>query len=76
MSCYTCKNFSELKEPKVFDEYSIFGYCFKKNPHVHEQYPCGHPVYIPGGSCKGFQKDPSKHNFFEKSQLELEGVFK
>lgn len=61
MSCHNCKNFAELKEPRKFDGYAIYGYCFKRSKTAWEQYPRGYPVYIcDSGSCKDFRQDPAK----------------
>lgn len=58
MSCYSCKHFSELKKPRVQkdkdkNEYTIYGYCFKKN--FEKPYNDGYPVYLPEGTCKHFE---------------------
>ena len=68
MSCYSCKNFSEFKEPRQFDDYTVYGKCFKKNEHFQEQYPGGYNVYIPDGVCDSYKRDPSKPK--EKPRLE------
>ena len=58
MSCKSCKNYSELKEPRIQKnkdgaEYTIAGYCFKKSHQA--DYNKGYPVFIPEGTCKGYQ---------------------
>lgn len=60
MSCYSCQHFSEFKEPRQFDGYTVYGKCFVKSELVHEQYPGGYNVYIPDGSCDGYKRDMSK----------------
>lgn len=73
MSCYSCKNFAELKEPREVEGCFIFGYCFKKNTFFRETTPKGLPVYVPGGSCENYKRDKSKHDQ-EEGQIRLEGV--
>lgn len=60
MSCYSCKNFSEFKEPRQFDGYAIYGKCFKRNELFAEQYPGGLNVYVPGGKCDYYKRDMTK----------------
>ena len=73
MSCYSCKNFEELKKPREVEGYTIFGYCFKKNPLYQEITLKGLPIYVPGGSCKDYKRDKSKQDS-EEGQIRLEGV--
>ena len=64
MSCYECKHFSELKEPRVQKhhegwEYTIYGYCFHKKG-VQLDFHKGYAVFIPNGVCKDIERDKSK----------------
>lgn len=72
MSCYECKNYSELKEPRTQNgkdntEYTIYGYCFKKI--FKSVFNTGYPVYLPDGSCKKFVRKANK----KEKRIETDG---
>lgn len=76
MSCYSCKHFAELKKPREFDGYSIYGYCFKRNKFFQEIYHKGYPVFIPeSGACNSYKRDKDKHEPGLNQQTTLENVF-
>lgn len=60
MSCCDCKFFSEFNEPRIFDEYTIYGKCFKNAVTYAEKYPQGSNVYIPEGQCKSYKRSAKK----------------
>lgn len=57
-SCYSCKYFSELKEPRErSDKAVIYGYCFKsgdKNSSINMGK--GFAVFVPDGVCKDYKR--------------------
>lgn len=57
-SCYSCRHFSALKEPrKSEEEWVIYGYCFKDGMRIHSpNMGKGYPIYIEGGKCKEWKK--------------------
>lgn len=60
--CYTCNNFEELDKPKMFTDYSIYGYCHKDEGN--------YPVYIPEGGvcCKSYKtRDMEEQNESNKN---------
>lgn len=58
MSCYECKHFSELKEPReVGGGNTIYGYCFRDMKAHPLQTGPGRAVYWPKGSGKDFCKE-------------------
>ena len=71
MSCFTCKYFSEFKEPRQFEGYALFGKCFKPNKLFAEQYPGGLNVYVPGGTCKSYKRDMSKPKEVQQTEGQI-----
>ena len=54
-SCYTCRYFSELKEPRQLDpDGAIYGLCFKAG--VKHYSGNGYAVFIPDGKCAKYAK--------------------
>jgi hypothetical protein len=56
--CYSCVNFSELKEPRALEpEGSIYGYCFKSGTKPHSlNMGKGYAVYVSEGKCREFRR--------------------
>ena len=54
-NCETCKNYSQLAEPRIVnEECSVYGFCFKD--YMKNGMMSTYPVYIPEGACRDFQK--------------------
>ena len=54
MCCYTCAHFAELKEPRLYDGFGVYGICmrsYNKNGSTTV-----YPIYVPGGVCKNYKK--------------------
>ena len=53
-TCYSCKHFSELKEPRAINkDSSIYGCCLKHGTATHNlNMGKGLAVYVPEGACK------------------------
>ncbi len=70
-SCKNCSNYSEFKEPRLFDGYAIYGKCFKKGSYA-QMHPQGLNVYISESSCKEWTRDPAKSELPDtEAQLNL-----
>lgn len=58
--CYKCAHFAEFKEPRLYDDFGVYGMCFKSYNKNGSMY--AYPIYIPDGSCKQYKKAKrSKH---------------
>lgn len=57
-SCYSCKYFSELKEPRErSDKAVIYGYCFKSgDKNYSSNMGKGYAVFIPDAGCREYKR--------------------
>lgn len=58
-SCYSCKYFSEFKEPREWgDGAVIYGYCFKSGDKNYSgNMSKGYAVFVPeSGACKDYKR--------------------